>query len=272
MRITLLHAVPLMGLLTLGTSTVSGASQLLNIPVVRFEFHGRSNDRGHIWAQVPGGMSDAGLALAFHTNIRICVEELPSGSPRVPIEISMRDATVQDILNEMMRQDPRYEYAERSGVIEILPVNARSDASNCLNTVVPSFRVDGPWNAAWRQVGCQLLNMRRPRQGSEKGSELPRPCSDGGSHLGHPPSKVLTASFNGMTLRDILIALCSMAGDVGWYANYQSASPGCGSLRLSDYQPTGWYEEDPHGPNRIWVHGLPTRCLSCHYHQGAARE
>ncbi len=264
--------IPLIGLLIAATSPVSGRSQLLDTHVVRFEFHGKREDRGHVWAQVPGGMLDAALALAFHANVRICVEELPSGYPRVPIEISIRDATVGEIVNRMIRQDPRYEYAERSGVVEVLPVNARSNAANCLNAVVPSFRVDGPWSAAWGQVGCQLLIIRGQQRGNGKEPESPQPCSGGGSHLSQPPSKVFAASFKGMTLRDILIELCSMAGDVGWYSSYQSGSPDCDGLRLGEYQPTGWYEEDPHGPNRIWVHGLPTRCLSCHYHRASAPD
>lgn len=272
MRVVLRRVIPLIGLLIATTGSVSGSSELLDTHVVQFEFHGSSNDRGHVWAQVPGGMLGAALALAFHAKVRICVEDLPSGNTRVPIGISIRDATVGEIIKRMIRQDPRYEYAERSGVIEILPVNARSNAANCLNAVVPPFRVNGPWSVAWGQVGCQLLNMRGQQQGSDKGAESPRPCSGGGSHLGHPPSKVLEASFKGMTLRDILIALCSMAGDVGWYASYQSVAPDCGGLRLGEYQPTGWYEEDPHGPNRIWVQGLPTRCLSCHYHRSAGSD
>ena len=264
--------IPLIGLIIATTSSVSGSSKLLNTHVVRFEFHGRSNDRGHVWAQVPGGMQDVALALAFHTNVRICVEELPSGNLRVPIEISLRDTTVGEILDQIVRQDPRYEYAERSGGIEILPLNARSNGANCLNAIVPPFRVNGPWSVAWGQVGCQLLSMRRQQMGSEKGSESSRPCSGGGSHLGHPPSKILEASFKGMALRDILNALCTMAGDVGCYASYQSASPDCAGLRLGEYQPQAWYEEDPHGPNRIWVQGLPTRCLSCHYHRSAGPD
>ena len=107
-----------------GTAVTVAGDQLLDTRVARFEFHGQSPARGHVTAQVPGGMLDAAMALAFHTNVRICIEEVPrqQPGPPVPIEVSVRARTVGEILQLMVNQDPRYTYRERLSVVEVLPV------------------------------------------------------------------------------------------------------------------------------------------------------
>ncbi len=141
-------------LVAVSVAVASPQEQILAARVACFEFHGKEPARGHVAAQVPGGVLDAALALAFHTSIRICVEEFPRDEDtlKVPIEIKVKNKTVEEILKQMIAQDPRYQYRQRLGVIEVFPVRAEKDSADCLNMVIPSFRVKQPRSRARREV------------------------------------------------------------------------------------------------------------------------
>jgi hypothetical protein len=113
--------------------------------VCRFVFHGANSEGStHNPSLGPLGIANAARDLALHAEVPICIEELPAISVEtdetsVPIEIDASDTTVKDILDGMIRQDPRYIYRERLGVIEILPDGADRDPADCLNIVIPLF-------------------------------------------------------------------------------------------------------------------------------------
>jgi hypothetical protein len=202
-------------------------------------------------------------ALASHADVRICFEAIPGHDERKPpsIEVDVRDRKVSDILGAIVDQDPRYEFRERLGVIEVLPVGAAADARDCLNTVIPELLVDEPWKYAFPAVQCQLdIVTHHPCR------IVPDPiranlCS-GSSHLSHPPPGRLTGHFEHETVRDILDQLSTMAGNVAWYVTFTGSSPTCENIEFGEYQPKAWYPGD-HG----WVNELPSRCLQCHYHR-----
>jgi hypothetical protein len=241
---------------------------LLCTRVREFEFHGRkeTRSRGHIAESGSADITAGALALAVHAEVRICIEAVPwmAGHPIVPVEVKVRNRTVGEILGLMVRQDPRYTFRERLGVIEVLPASAARDPTDCLNTVIPEFHVHYPWKYAWVSLRCALdIILRNP-------SELvPDPigvgqCS-GGSHLLHAPATLLEATFEHTSVRDILDQLASLAGNVAWSASYDGRAPTCQSLHLGEYQPKVWYPLDPQ--DKEWVEGLPPKCAGCHYHQ-----
>jgi hypothetical protein len=266
----LLRASLLAALTGLVLATEGGlcVERLLSVRVARFEFHGKNTRaRGHIGPDSSfGELPEAVLSLASHAQVRIGLEYLPPSPAdrQVPIEVRVRNKTVEEILNLIIAQDPRYEYRERLGVIEVLPVGAAENPATCLNMVIPRFEVHFPWRWAWGQLRCQILLTSRAREGIA--AEGPcQPKAHGPVYL---PDKLLEATFEGRTVREILDELSSMAGNVAWMASYQKSPPTCENLELGQYQPKEWYPADPDNPNnREYREGLPTKCTKCHYHR-----
>jgi hypothetical protein len=230
--------------------------------VAEFETHSKASRNVH--EGFCCSLEDTLLALAYHTNIRICYELRPlrKGEKEPRLDFRVADKTVGEILQIVVRKDRHYEYRERLGVIEVFPVGADKDPGDCLNMVVPALHVHYPWRFAWGAVGCEILLLPE-----HPGRVFPEPLSvcSGASHLTHPPEKMLEATFEKRTVREILDELSSMAGNVAWYANYDGPSPSCKNLVLGEYQPRAWYgPATAGGPS---TEGLPQTCMICHYHR-----
>ncbi len=267
-------AVPLVG------AVPQGGVNLLSTRVEVFTFHGYPSalSRAHFVNNgYPGTVPQAALALALHAGVRIVTEALPSGYDEIAVDIDARSRTVGDIFDELVRQDPRYEYRERLGVIELLPVGAGKDAQSCLNTVIPEFRVHYNFNDAWGNVRCELAILRGDLKASaadpmgELDPKTGHTCTPIGSRLSHAPPQPLQATFEQTPLRDILDRLVSMAGNVSWAATWTGKERSCKNLTLGLYQPTGWYPMDADSPSPTkpedYIEGLPSKCTSCHYHE-----
>ncbi len=254
--------VPMVAWLTI---CARAPSRLLDIRVARFQFHGTSGAVGHLQGN-PGGFPIAPLELGAHANVRICIEELPAGPgvKVVPVDIDAANQTVGEILSAMVRQDPRYEYREKLGVIEVLPVGADQDPADCLNMRVPILHVGYPWKSAFTAVRCQIEILSRDPHDIVFDPLRAGRCSEGGLGLTFPPPRTLRKTFLRKRVRDILDELCSSAGNVAWFAEYKAAPRTCGNLQLSETQPNIWYSVD--GDGKTWAEGLPPRCTSCHYH------
>lgn len=257
--------------LLLANPALPAAAQvtLLDVPVRRFEFHGKSRISGHVIGEVPGGLPEAALSLAMHANVRMCIEQLPPHlrGPEVPIEIKARNKQVRQILQLLVKQDPRYTYEERQGVIEVFPIGAKKDPVDCLNMTIPVLHVRDPWKYAFVSVQCQIKQvLMNPAE------LVPDPLREGhcsgASHLSRPPEKILERTFERRTVRDILSELSASAGNVAWYASYTKSPPTCENIVFGEYQPKTWYFVDPDNPNdRRMMEGLPTKCTNCHYHR-----
>lgn len=212
------------------------------------------------WGDLGGTLE----ALAMHANVPICFELLPprKGEKQRRFSICATDKTVGQILQMVVRKDPRYEFRERLGVIEVLPVGADKDPGDCLNMVVPALHVHYPWNLAWFAARCEVSLLSE-----HPGGLFPEPlaaCSPSGAALSHPPQGMLEATFKNRPVRDILDELCSMAGGVFWAASYEGPSPSCKNLMLGAGQMMTWYP--PARKGEPWIQGVPSPCTMCHYH------
>jgi hypothetical protein len=230
--------------------------------VAQFETHSDARRNAHMLG-VGGDLEGVLFALAMHANVRICFERLPprKGEKQRRFDFCVADKTVGEILQILVRKDHRYEFRERPGVIEVFPVGADKDPTDCLDTVVPVLHVHQPWKWAWGAVRCEILLLSE-----NPGRVAPEPLSvcSGASHLSHPPEKMLEATFEKRTVREILDELSSMAGNAAWYATYDGPSPSCKNLVLGEYQPLTWYPPAKEGGP--WTEGLPQTCAICHYH------
>jgi hypothetical protein len=230
--------------------------------VCQFVFHGGNPEAGtHNPGVGPLGIAQAAGALAHQAEVPICIESLPALSLETtdmitPIEINARDATVRDILEEMVRQDPRYEFRERLGVVEVLPVGADRDPTNCLNLVIPSFKGRYTWNTLIGELRIEVANLAK----SAKDGWV-----RGGSALPRPPPGLIEANFENRTLRDILSMLCAKVGNMAWGAHFEGPRPTCENISFNMGQPKSWYPSDT--VPLTWSEGLPKNCISCHYHQ-----
>jgi len=216
----------------------------------------------------PAGLTAALGNLANHAEVRICVEAVPGPSVELssPVEIDAKDTTVERILDEMVRQDPSYTYRERLGVIEVLPVGADANPNDCLNMVIPLFRVHYPWRYAWNSVKCEVDLARQGLNRLVPDPVLGPGCTATGLVLRFASQRLLEATFERQTLRDILDQLVAMAGNMAWVAYYKKPPPTCENLELGPYQPKTWYPAHPEHEDGNWVEGLPKTCQSCHYH------
>ncbi len=230
--------------------------------VCRFIFHGGDPEKStHNPGVGPLGISAAVGALAHQAEVPICIESLPAismetGDTVAPIEIDATDVTVREILDEMIRQDPRYTYRERLGVIELLPEGADRDPTNCLNLVIPSFKERSTWNGLISDLRIRVaIVAKSAKDGAVRG----------GSGVAVPPRGYIEADFENQTLRDILSVLCAKVGNMAWGAHFEGPRASCEDISFGTYKPRMSY---PLNTARLsYSDGLPKDCMTCHYHQ-----
>jgi hypothetical protein len=185
-------------LLALASASYCGAEtrdDYLQLRVCRFIFHGkkRRDVRHHQPVEMPGDFREALSELTYHAEVPISLESLPyrPTDKIIPVEIDVKNHTVKEILDEMVAQDPRYSYRERLGVIEVFPKGADNDPADCLNMVIPIFRVRDRWNQVIEQLRCEVDIVRR-----NPNAFVPFPGC-GGSYPGlpHQPPGLIDANF-----------------------------------------------------------------------------
>jgi hypothetical protein len=142
------------------------------------------------------GMSmDAVLAvLADDYGVTIGLETDPK-KPKSEITLDLREVTFPDILNGIVQSEPRYQWREQEGFIEVFPVNV---GLSLLDTPIGSFEVkDVNRDLAINrllglpEVRAQILSMNlKPRP--------PSPLSE------RTRDEKLSFNLNGVTLRQAL--------------------------------------------------------------------
>lgn len=213
------------------------ASKLGETRVANFEFRGGDLCRDGVVHRFPGDIREAAVKLAQQVKVPICFEpaEVGIAVPTVPIHIDVHNTNVGAILAAMVRQDPRYVYRERLGVIEVLPVGAAEDAKNCLNMTIPVLRVKYPWPLAIGSVRCQIANVSRSHF-----NLVFDPVRSGCS--GRMPvrakDKPIRATFLFQPVRDILDQIVAESGEAAWLAGFSKPSKACDSLIIGAYRLT----------------------------------
>jgi len=237
-------------------------ASFLHKGVCQFAFHGKDFRKGieHRPDAGPAGMSLAVRHLAWHAEVPICFEGLPSSrnDTVVPIEIKANHVTVGDILDQMVSQDPRYVYRERLGLIEVLPYGGDRDRTDYLNLVIPSFKERSDWNG--------LIHDLRVRVAIVSGyTKLTGGVIIGASALPHPPPGLFDANFENQTVRDILTTLCAKVSNMAWTAEFNAPRVSCQDMTFHTYQPRMWHPSDT--VPLTYSQGLPKTCVECHYHK-----
>ena len=77
----------------------------------------------------------ASIAADYKTTIGL---EVDPGKPRSPITIDLRDVNFLQIIDGIVKAEPKYRWRENDGSIEVFPVNG---GSSLLDTPIQSFHV-----------------------------------------------------------------------------------------------------------------------------------
>ncbi len=243
------------------------AENLIDKPVAEFAFPAHPDGSGHWFGDAAKvGVPEAASALAQHTESKIAIEFLPFDLPVVPVAIHVKDSTVGTVLSSLLDQDPRYEFVVRPGLIEVRPKGSEDDPVSCLNMEISEYQVAYNWFYAF--VGLEL-KVEHLREYPDDDDFDPIARIRGGYSGAGPglcaPQKVVEASFEKATVRQILNALAASSGNIAWTARFKSSPRACENMIWSNYQPAGCYPLFEGVVDS--VEGLPPRCRKCHYHK-----
>jgi hypothetical protein len=91
-------------------------------------------------------------ALAPSYNVTIALETDPQ-QPSSQVIIEVKDGTIRDVLDAIVRNRPQYSWAESDGVFEVFPVAGRAQF---LETRISSFQIS---NTSWFEASNILLAL-----------------------------------------------------------------------------------------------------------------
>ena len=259
-----LAALVLVGLAWANSGGTESVDNYLQARVCRFIFHGKTRPevRHHQQVNMPGDITEALRQLAYHAEVPISLESLPARltDKIIPVEVDVKNRTVKEILDEMISQDSRYSYRERLGVIEVFPKGSDRDPADCLNMVIPVFKLQSDWDNLIEQLRCEVdIVSRNPD------AFVPFPGCGGSfpGTVGAPPG-LIDANFEHQTLRDILDRLCAQVGNMAWDVTCER-SPNGHAIDMGTYRPR---RQTPVSTSAgSFSEGLPSACIECHYHK-----
>lgn len=185
------------------------------------------------------------------SRILIGFEKIPhwEGEKDKKISFELINTTVEDILNRLCEADARYAYEVVNDVlINVFPVEAKSDPNNLLNIKVRNFEVDECVLLAnlVLQIGerapelKEYLSMKAEEYARKRG----RPTGNAGSILsGNSPLPKISLKLENVTVREILNAI--VLYDLKLYHEQK---------RPEGWPPIGWKYEfiiDPDAPTGL---------------------
>ncbi len=146
----------------------------------------------------------AGLAPSYEVTIGF---EADSGRPQRAVTIEVKDGSIRDVLDAIVKNRPEYQWREVEGVFEVFPVSARSPL---LDTTIMSFEVN---NSGWRNASSILMGLPEVR---ERMAELRMQWREP-----EPSSNEVSDSFSlhikNVTLRQALNEMATKSGRRFWH-------------------------------------------------------
>jgi hypothetical protein len=138
--------------------------------------------------------------------------ETDTQQPQSHVEFYLRDPTLADVLNAIMKSAPRYEWRESDGFIEVFPV---AGSSPLLDTMISSFRTSDVDEAG---AINQLLKL------PEIQANMTAMSLHGRAQSGTSTEKKvekLSVNLEGVTLRQALHKIAKDSGGRFWiFRNY----------------------------------------------------
>jgi hypothetical protein len=149
-----------------------------------------------------GDMANLLAQLAGSWGVTIGLETDPK-QPKSEVSLYVRDATLSDVLNAIVKSAPRYEWRERDGCIEVLPIGS---SSPILDTMINNFRVT---DVDQTEAVNRLMSLPELR-GIGMGRRSP------GSTLTPTKNEKFSIKLDGVTLREALSRIANESGGRFW--------------------------------------------------------
>jgi len=154
------------------------------------------------------GLTETVLKFSHQQNLRVAVEYVDRESLDQPIVIELKNKTVREGLDAILRNGRGYSWRLRSRMVEITNKHGSKRAEKQLNTVVPVFEISAIESA--KMVSVMLWwSLQTKLDPNVKGF--------GGSILeGAETSKVNPATLHKRTVREILAYIVLNSHAEGW--------------------------------------------------------
>lgn len=133
--------------------------------------------------------------------------EVDPQQPRPKVGFYLRDPTLPDVLNAIVRSAPRYQWRESDGFIEVLPLEG---SSPLLDTIISDFRVN---NVDETEAINQLLKLPEVQAGIRAMSLSPRYP---GNATAERKGEKFSLSLEGVTMRQVLDRVAKENGARFW--------------------------------------------------------
>jgi hypothetical protein len=164
----------------------------------------------------------ANLAQTFQVPIGL---EVDPRQPKSRVKFELREATLADVLNAIVKAEPRYQWRECDGGVEVLPVEG---GSPLLETIISSFQlgeademeaINQLLNSPEVQVSLRALNLSHS-------DSVRAPAGRNG--------KKFSVSLEGVTMRQALHRIVTEGGGLFWVSRTAVERDGGGLVSIND--------------------------------------
>jgi hypothetical protein len=162
------------------------------------------------------------LRIIYEHHLPLGLEYVDRDAARRPLDVHLRDTSVQETIQSLVDQLPEYRVTFGPGVVEVYSPKARADPSNLLNTVIESF-----------QATNQTTRMASAALHEALAATLHPVSPPFGNILDSPSAPKLSLYLRGKKVYEILDAIAAKDGSIMWAV----AVP---ANKLSALQPELW--------------------------------
>jgi hypothetical protein len=154
------------------------------------------------------GLTETLLKFSHQQHLRIAIEYVDRASIDKPVDVSLRNKTVRQGLDSILRNSQGYRWRLRNGVVEITNSRGSKRAQSQLNAVIPVFTITDGETA---KMASDMLwwNLQLKLDKKLKGFAGP-----GLGGLSSPTLKA--ATLRNQTVREILAYIVLNGGVDGW--------------------------------------------------------
>jgi hypothetical protein len=164
----------------------------------------------------------ANLAQTFKVPIGL---EVDPRQPKPRVKFELREATLADVLNAIVKAEPGYQWRERDGAVEVLPVEG---GSPLLETMINNFQVG---EADEMEAINQLINSPEV-QASLRALNLSR--SDFVRPSARRNGRKFSISLEGVTMRQALHRIVTEGGGLCWVSRTSVDRAGGGLFSINN--------------------------------------
>jgi hypothetical protein len=192
------------------TGAVAGHAQETAKPISQIRAVKFNGDMAAFLAQMA---QSVGITIGMETDQK---------KPRSEITLDLANVTFREILDGVVQSEPRYQWRENDGAIEVVPVNR---TTSLIDTTITGFHAQ---DVSSEEAINQLLNLPEVRAVATS-MKLNRRASD--NPHGRNGENKISLDLSGVNLRQALTQIASLSGARFWI--FQTFPDGTFSLGTS---------------------------------------